>query len=208
MTVSRSLLIGLIVSAALNVFLVGGVVGVLWVRQALPASVGKLSRAAALSSPLPATSTVAVDDAAQSPLQPKSSPSPSPSPGPPAAVAVAPGDAPARPQLWTAGERLSQESRQTLRRTLREANRRNQPIVRQARAERQAALQAFRAMPYDPAVAGQHLAAARTLDGQARTNVEGALATFATSLSVDERAALAEGLQRVYAPRARTEVTR
>ena len=36
MTMSRSLLIGLIVSAALNVFLVGGVVGVLWVRQAPP----------------------------------------------------------------------------------------------------------------------------------------------------------------------------
>ena len=91
---------------------------------------------------------------------------------------------------------------------MREANRRNQPIVRQARAERQAALQAFKATPYDPAVAGQHLAAARALDGQARTNVEGALATFAASLSVDERAALADGLQWVYTQRARTEVTR
>ena len=36
MTVSRPLLIGLIVSAALNVFLVGGVVGVLLVRQTSP----------------------------------------------------------------------------------------------------------------------------------------------------------------------------
>jgi len=206
MTVSRSLLIGLIVSAALNVFLVGGVVGVLWVRQALPDPEQKPSLAAALSSPLPATSTGIVGDVAQAPLQPR--PSPSQSPQPPAAVAASPGEAPARSQLWTAGERLSQESRQTLRRTLREANRRNQPIVSQARAERQAALQAFKAMPYDPAVAGQHLAAARTLDGQARTNVEAALATFAMSLSVDERAALADGLQRVYAPRARTEETR
>ncbi|WP_419320484.1 periplasmic heavy metal sensor [Caulobacter sp. ErkDOM-E] len=206
MTVSRSLLIGLIISAALNVFLVGGVVGVLWVRQAPSDPMGQPSRAAALTSTTPATSTVAMDDVAQAPLQPR--PAPSQSPQPPAAVAVPPGEAPARPQLWTAGERLSQESRQTLRRTLREANQRNQPIIRQARAERQAALQAFKAMPYDPALAGQHLAAARVLDGQARTNVEGALATFAASLSVDERAALAEGLQRVYAPRARTEVTR
>jgi len=176
------------------------------VRQTLPDPVVQPSRAAALSSSTPATSKGTVDEVAQAPLQPR--PSPSQSPQPPAAVAASPGEAPARSQLWTAGERLSQESRQTLRRTLREANRRNQPIVSQARAERQAALQAFKAMPYDPAVAGQHLAAARTLDGQARTNVEAALATFAMSLSVDERAALADGLQRVYAPRARTEETR
>ncbi len=199
MTVSRSLLIGLIVSAALNVFLVGGVVGVLWVRQAPPPP-ASTPETATLSPATPMT-----DEAAPRPRQPTSRPPQHP----PLAADVASQDqAPSRPPLWTAGQGLSQESRQTLRRTLREANQRNQPTIRQARAERQAALQALRAVPYDPAVVGQHLGAARTLDGQARTNVEAALANFATSLSVEERAALAEGLKRVYAPRARTASAR
>lgn len=206
MTLSRSLLIGLIVSAALNVFLVGGVVGVLLVRQAPSAQVGMpgSTRAELPSSPPVAGPTVTVDEIAQTPLQPRSPAWVRPS----TAASVPPGALPARPQLWTAGQGLSQESRQKLRRALREANRSNQPIVRQARAERQAALLAFKAVPYDPAVVGQHLATARTLDGQARTNVEGALAAFAASLSAEERAALAEGLKRVYAPRAQPEATR
>lgn len=192
MTVSRSLLIGLIVSAALNVFLVGGVVGVLLVRQT-PAA----------PPPAPAAAP-SMDRVTPPPTRPGSPPPPRSA----VTAALPPGEGPGRPPLWSAGQGLSQDSRQTLRRTLREANQRNQPIIRQARAERQAALQALKTMPYDPAVVSQHLAEARTLDGQARTNVEAALANFATSLSVEERAALAEGLQRVYAPRARAASAR
>jgi uncharacterized membrane protein len=44
MNLSRSLLIGLIVSAALNVFMIGGVAGVIWVRQSAPPA--QISRAA------------------------------------------------------------------------------------------------------------------------------------------------------------------
>lgn len=214
MTLSRPLLIGLIASATLNVFLVGGVAGVLWVREAAPKSTQAPAPApisAAVPAPppsqpvtpapaVPASSTGA--DVAETLAQP---PRAAPAPRPASAPAAPVGEAPARPPLWMAGRGLSDQSRQALRRTLREANQRNQPITRQARAERRAALVAFRATPYDPATVSQHLSTARTLDGQARTNVEAALSTFAATLSVEERAALAEGLAQVYAPRAPAE---
>lgn len=183
MTLTRPLVIGLIVSATLNVFLVGGVVGALWVRQAPPALVE--------GPPTPP------------PARPGSPPD-RPSGGRGViAGAASPGEAPGRQPLWTAGRGLSAENRQALRRTLREANQRNQTIMGQARVQRRAALQAFEAEPYDPAVVSQHLTAARTLDAQARTNVEASLAAFAARLSAEERKALAQGLERVYAPRAR-----
>jgi uncharacterized membrane protein len=194
MTVSRSLLIGLIVSAALNVFLVGGVVGVLWVRQAPPPAPAVES---AMLPPVgPVTDEVAPPVPSAPPLRP---PQALPASGRSAAQA----EAPPRPPLWMAGRELSQESRRALRRTLREANQRNQPIVRQARGERQAALQAFRDKPYDAAEVARRLAAARALDIQARGNVETALANYAATLSPVERATLADGLARVYAPRQR-----
>ena len=77
----------------------------------------------------------------------------------------------------------------------------SRPITRQARAERQAALLAFRAKPYDPAEVSKRLSAARALDAQARDTVEAALARFAATLSAEERSSLAEGLAQVYAPR-------
>jgi uncharacterized membrane protein len=192
MNLSRSLLIGLIVSAALNVFMIGGVAGVLWVRQSAPP--------AQISAPPTPKQAAAIDEIFQAP-QRAQPPSP---PRAPAAVAPAVQGEPApRRPLWTAGEDLSQESRQALRRALHEANKRNQPITRQARAERQAGLQAMKSKTYDPAEAGKHLAAARALDMQARSNVEAALTTYAATMSPDERATLADGLARVYAPRAK-----
>lgn len=198
MTVSRQLLIGLIVSATLNVFLVGGVVGVLWVRQT--------------SSPTPVVATSALPPLASAGGEVATAPQPRPRQSPDRSQPTTePGTdvgTPGRAPLWTAGQGLSQESRQALRRTLREANRRNQPIVRQARAERQAALQAFRSKAYDPAEAAKRLAAARAFDAQARGNVEASLSTFAADLSPEERAALADGLARVYGPRVRAEAAR
>jgi uncharacterized membrane protein len=187
MNMSRSLLIGLIVSAAFNVFLIGGVAGVVWVRQSAPPAPPQ-QRFIEASEPTRAA-----------PSEEVSSP-PQRLPPPPRAP-VAQGEQAARPPLWTAGQDLSPDSRKALRQTLHEANKRNQPITRQARAERQAALQAMRSKTFDAAEVSKHLAAARTLDIQARGNVEAALATYAATLSPDERAALADGLARVYAPR-------
>ena len=188
MNLSRSLLIGLIVSAALNVFLIGGVAGVLWVRQTAP--------------PPPQQQVIAPPPLQQA-TPSEDAPSPARRPLLPARSQVAPaqGEQLARPPLWTAGQDLSPESRQALRRALHEANKRNQPITRQARGERQAAFQALKSKTYDPAEAGKRLAAARTLDIQARSNVEAALTTYAATLSPGERAVLADGLARVYAPR-------
>lgn len=196
MTLSRPWLVGLIVSAALNVFLVGGVVGALWARKAAP--------------PPAAVPTVvqpvhALEDHAPEPPPPLAPAGAQRSPRQaPAGSTALPEDPPARPPLWAAGQGLSPDSRRALRQTLREANQRNQPITRQARAERQAALLALKAQPYDAAQVARRLAAARALDIQARGHVETALATYAATLSPVERAALTDGLARVYAPRQRS----
>lgn len=188
MTVSRPLLIGLIASATLNVFLVGGVVGALWVRGTSPAPPVQASAALPPAAPVVGSSP---------------RPSAAPAQRPPPATSARPpqGENLARPPLWMAGKGLSQESRRALRRTLREANQRNQPITRQARAERQAALQALDAKPYDADEVAKRLSAARALDVQARGNVEAALARYAATLSPEERAVLTEGLRQIYTPR-------
>ena len=191
MTLSRSLLIGLIASAALNIFLIGGVAGVVWVRQSAPPPP---QQPIAASAPQPVT-----------PAEDVSPPLQTPAPRAKAPGAPAQGEPSTRPPLWTAGQDLSPDSRKALRRTLHEANKRNQPITRQARGERQAALEAMKSKAYDPAEVGKRLAAARALDGQARGNVEAALANYAATLSPDERATLSDGLARVYAPRARAK---
>jgi len=193
MTLSRSLLIGLIVSAALNVFLVGGVVGVLLVRQAPSAP-------AVESATLPPVGPVKEEVA---PSVPSAPPLQRPQPSPASAGSASQGEAQARPPLWMAGKGLSPDSRRALRRTLRETNQRNQPITHEARGERQAALLAFRNKPYDAAEVARRLAAARALDVQARGNVETALANYAATLSPVERETLADGLAQVYAPRQR-----
>jgi len=191
MTLSRSLLIGLVASAALNVFLIGGVAGVVWVRQS--------------ASPPPQQPIASSAPQVVAPAEDVSPPQQTQAPRAKAPGAPARGEPSTRPPLWTAGQDLSPDSRKALRRTLHEANKRNQPITRQARGERQAALEAMKSKAYDPAEVGKRLAAARALDGQARGNVEAALANYAAALSPDERATLSDGLARVYAPRARAK---
>lgn len=203
MSLPRPLLVGLIVSAALNVFLIGGVAGVAYVRLSSPPP--------AAPTPQPAAAPVYVPQVWQAPppaadpatpsrpapaVRPAQSPAQSPAPSPPQD-----GERLARPPLWTAGDQLSPQSRKALRLALRAANQKNQPISRQARAERQAALTALTNPNFDPAEVGKRLTAARTLDIQARANVEAALAAYAATLSPQERAVLAQGLTRIYAPR-------
>jgi uncharacterized membrane protein len=194
MSLSRPLLIGLIASATLNVFLVGGVAGVAYVRLTSPPPV------AAPPPPQPIYIPPAV---AQVP-QPSDPVAPS-RPARPAPVAATPPqqevERQARPPLWTAGDRLSPESRRALRQALHAANLKNKPITRQARAERQAALDALASPGFDAGEVSRRLGSARSLDGQARANVEAALAAYATTLSPQERSVLADGLSRIYTPR-------
>jgi uncharacterized membrane protein len=188
MSLSRPLLVGLIVSAALNVFLIGGVAGMAYVRLA--------EKPVAAPVPPAQPATVYVSPPAAAPSAPVERP-PVVIRQPPQAQ---PERAPRAP-LWRAGDQLSPESRKALRQALRGANQKNQPITRQARAERQAALAAMRAPGFDPAEVSRRLASARSLDSQARANVESALAAYAATLSPDERTVLAQGLAKVYAPR-------
>ena len=97
------------------------------------------------------------------------------------------------------------ENRVALRQTLRAVNQKNQPIIRQARQERRSALQALSTPGADPAEVARRLATARALEQEARTNVESAFAAFAATLSPAERAALAEGLQQIYAAQGREQ---
>ena len=60
---------------------------------------------------------------------------------------------------------------------------------------------ALQSASFDPAEVSRRLASARSLDQQARANVEAALAAYAATLTPQERAVLAEGLSRIYAPR-------
>jgi uncharacterized membrane protein len=188
MSLSRPLLIGLIASAALNVFLIGGVAGVAYVRLSSPPPV-------AVPPPQPQTVYVPQAAPAPQPADPVETPTRPlrPAAQPPVAP-VQPADAErqARPPLWTAGDRLSPESRRALRQALHAANLKNKPITRQARAERQAALDALASPSFDPAEVSRRLTTARTLDVQARGNVEAALAAYAATLSPQERAVLAD----------------
>lgn len=182
MSLPRPLLVGLIVSAALNLFLIGGVAGAVYARLSEPPA------------PQPPPATPATVYLPAPPVPAPAEPRPSPVPAAPPQVA-------ARAPLWSAGDQLSPDSRKALRQALRAANQKNRPITRQAREARQAALTAMRAPRFDPAEVGRRLASARALDSQARANVEAALAAYAATLSPDERAVLAQGLSRVYAPR-------
>lgn len=225
MSVSRPLLIGLIASAALNVFLIGGIAGVTYVRltapKAAPASDAAQRTGPAGPEPTappvvaPVSPPAAADQAAQAstnsataPARPSDKPvraatsKPASTPAP----TVAPSDQrPARAPIWTAGEQLSPENRVALRQTLRAVNQKNQPIIRQARQERRSALQALSTPGADPADVARRLANARALEQEARTNVESALAAFAATLPPAERAALAEGLQQIYAAQGREQ---
>ncbi|PHY22922.1 periplasmic heavy metal sensor [Caulobacter sp. BP25] len=215
MSAPRPLVIALAVSAAVNVFLVGGLAGMAFVRLTAPPTA---------SPPAPASAPIVTPRAAPEGVEPAPSPAPSPAfetpPAPVTPPPVRPALAPAastppspapvpeaaqsagaaRPPLISAGDLLSPESRQAFRRALNEANRRNRPISQQARAERQAALAALTSPGYDPAEVSRRLATARDLDQQARANVEAALTAFTATLSPQERAALADGLTKVYTP--------
>lgn len=225
MSVSRPLLIGLIASAALNVFLIGGIAGVTYVRltapKAAPASDAAQRTGPAGPEPTappvitPVSPPAAADEGPQaSPSRATAPAGPNDEPVRPAtrkpastpAPTVSPSDQrPARAPIWTAGEQLSPENRVALRQTLKAVNQKNQPIIRQARQERRSALQALSTPGADPADVARRLANARALEQEARTNVESALAAFAATLPPAERAALAEGLQQIYAAQGREQ---
>jgi uncharacterized membrane protein len=214
MSGARPWMIALAASATVNVFLIGGLAGMTYVRLTTPAppppvSVPAPARPAVVAvSPPPVAPTPAPPaQVVETPKPPahhvKSPPPPVVEDPPPPPVAAPPAEVaatPARPPLISAGDALSPDSRRAFRKALNEANKRNRPLTQQARDERQAALGALGAPGYDAGEVTRRLASARALDQQARANVEAALAAFTATLSPQERAALADGLARVYTP--------
>jgi uncharacterized membrane protein len=150
---TRTLTVALIVSGALNLFLVGGIAGAAFMRHRIKTEY-------------------------------------------PVVAAVT-----GREPLWTAGRGLSVEHRQGLRDVVREANQANRPESRQARSERRAVWQSFADEPFDARAASRRLADARALDARTRGRVDEALVAYAATLPQPERAALADGLQRLQAGR-------
>lgn len=215
MTGARPWMIALAASAAVNVFLIGGLAGMAFVRLTAPPPAPVVAQARPTPSPAPAVQpspapVAPAPETIETPRPPRHAEARPPVAAPavedpPPPVAAPPAEvlaqgAPPRPPLITAGDDLSPDSRRAFRRTLNEANKRNKPLTQQARAERQAALAALGAPGYDAAEVTRRLASARALDQQARGNVEAALAAFTATLSPQERAVLAAGLGRVYAP--------
>jgi uncharacterized membrane protein len=227
MTSSRPLIIGLAVSAVINVFLIGGLAGMTYVRLTTPPPTAPTPTVAPITPAHPAV--VSVPPMVQAPpkgaapiapsvpvsafqakprkVAPAKAETPSSKPPPPSVVApptpAPPQPAPptpGRPSLASAGDVLSPESRKAFRKALGDANQKNRSLSQQARAERQAALNALGQPGYDAAEVSKRLALARSLDVQARANVEAALAAFAATLPPPERVALADALEEVYAP--------
>jgi uncharacterized membrane protein len=205
---SRPWIIALAASAVVNVFLIGGLAGLAYARLTAPPVVvaAPAPRVVAPPSPAPVV-PVAPPDAPPKPTHHPVAPPPQPVVTlPPPVVTAPPLDntptAQARPPLISAGDVLSPDSRKAFRRALSEANKKNRPLTQQARAERQAALAALGSPGYDAAEVAKRLSTARALDLQARGNVEAALASYAASLTPQERAVLAGGLARVYTPAA------
>ncbi|ENZ81466.1 periplasmic heavy metal sensor [Caulobacter vibrioides] len=225
MTSSRPLIIGLAVSAVINVFLIGGLAGMTYVRLTTPPPPAAASPTAAPTAPVaasippvvpappknatpiapsvPASAPQAkphrVASARVEPPPAKAAPPPVVAPPQPAPPQPAP-PTPGRPSLASAGDVLSPESRKAFRKALGDANQKNRALSQQARAERQSALNALGQPGYDAAEVSKRLALARSLDLQARANVEAALAAFAATLPPPERVALADALEEVYAP--------
>lgn len=212
---SRPWIIALAASAVVNVFLIGGLAGMGYARLTAPAAAPAMvtapaPRIVAPTSPpvvVPATPTEAPARPARHATVRETAPSVVTQPSPPVEAVRPPMDAaapaaPARPPLISAGDGLSPDSRKAFRKALGEANKKNRPLTQQARAERQAALAALGSPGFDAAEVARRLSSARALDLQARGNVEAALASYAATLTPPERAALAEGLARVYAPAA------
>ena len=213
---SRPLVIALAASAAVNVFLIGGLAGMAFIRLTTPTPAPVVSAPAApkpavVANPPPAaaspTPVAPVSETprptrhAVLPAPPQQQPAmAAPPPPPPVVAPPAPLVAAPRPPLISAGDGLSPDSRKAFRRALNEANKRNRPLTEQARAERQAALSALSAPGYDAGEVTRRWTSARALDQQARGNVEAALAAFTATLSPQERAILADGLAQVYAP--------
>lgn len=212
---SRPWIIALAASAVVNVFLIGGLAGMGYARLTAPPVAPAMTTAPASRTVAPTSPPVVVPVApTEAPSKParhatvrETPPSVVTPPSPPVEAVRPPMDdaapaAPARPPLISAGDVLSPDSRKAFRRALGEANKKNRPLTQQARAERQAALAALGSPGFDAAEVARRLSTARALDLQARGNVEAALASYAATLTPPERAALAEGLARVYAPAA------
>lgn len=145
---ARSLAIALFASMALNLFVIGTVVGGLVIAHRLHAA-GPLARPGVAQQP-----------------------------------------------LWAAADGLPPDHRRAYRALLRGQALDVGRQVREARMARRRAWEGLTAEPFDPAGAARHLADARTLEMQARGNVEQKIVEFAATLPPAERAELAAGLAR------------
>ncbi|HEX5379822.1 MAG TPA: periplasmic heavy metal sensor [Phenylobacterium sp.] len=109
--------------------------------------------------------------------------------------------APARPAmgqlpLWTAADGLPAPHRDAYRELLRGQTLSVGQQVREARMARRRAWGGMAAEPFDAAGAAKSLEDARTLEMQARGEVEKKILDFAATLPAAERAQLAQGLAR------------
>jgi len=105
------------------------------------------------------------------------------------------GAQPRRPQpLWAAADSLPVEQRDAYRRLLQSQAMGVGQQIRDARRARRDAFEALGEDPFDANATRKRLADARTLEVQARGEVESRIVDFAATLPPEERAELARGL--------------
>ncbi len=114
----------------------------------------------------------------------------------------------ARPGVWrslagvaprpirAAGEELPPPDRGRFRQTMRQVVEESGDLLRTARESRQAAADLFVQPQFDQAAVAAALERARNADILLRTRLEAAAVAFAATLPADERALLAQGLER------------
>lgn len=108
--------------------------------------------------------------------------------------AGAPPNAPRRSALVRAAEGLPDDDRQAFRAALKDAGSRAAEGNQKAKALRRSVWNSMDAKTFDQDAARLNLAEARRLEGEARSLLDDQVVSFASSLSQESRAILAEGL--------------
>ncbi len=98
--------------------------------------------------------------------------------------------------IRAAGQELPQPDREHFRQAMRDVMQDSGDLMRTARESRRAAAQLFVQPHFDQAAVAAALDRARTADVLLRTRLEAAAVAFAATLPADQRALLAQGLQR------------
>lgn len=105
----------------------------------------------------------------------------------------------ARTPLWRAGDALPQPQRRAFRQAIRQAAASTQDQIREGRGLRRDSIAMLEQPTFDAAAARAGMDRARRIDGEARSQLDGAILEFAATLTPEQRLVLAAGLRQAMA---------